>query len=346
MIVTIARSGMRFRFGAGSRQERSPPGWHVLLNPMSLSRTAETATVAQNGSDPRDTGQGLAYALLLITPALFATNYLTARVAVPLIPPFTLALLRWSLTAMLACAVALPLVRRHARQSLAEWRPLLLLGAVGMALCGASAYEAARTTVAVNIGLIYAASPAMIAVLARFMFGERLGMRQVAGMIACLTGVLWIIARGMPASLLQMQFVTGDLWALAGAIGWAVYSVLLKKHTGQLPPQVRFVWLCAAGAVVMLPFSVWELARVPAHWTLEAAGYVALLVVVASFGAYQGYDKAQRVLGAARTGIIMYLGPVYAALLAWALLGEPLRQFHTVGAALVLGGVYLVNRRA
>ena len=306
---------------------------------MSSSRTAAASAA------PNEAEQRLAYVLLLVTPALFATNYLTARVAVPLIPPFTLAMLRWLLTALLACAVALPLVRAHLRGAAGEWRALLLLGAIGMALCGASAYEAARTTVAVNIGLIYAASPAMIAVLARFMFDERMSTRQIVGMLACVAGVLWIIARGAPASLLQLQFVPGDLWALAGSIGWAVYSVLLKKHGGRLPPQVKFVWLCLAGAVVMVPFAAWELTRVQAHWTLEAAGYVALLVIVASFGAYQAYDKAQRVLGAARTGIIMYLGPVYAAVLAWALLGEPLRMFHAVGAALVLGGVYLVSRK-
>jgi drug/metabolite transporter (DMT)-like permease len=325
---------------------------------MSISRTAassaEATTAAPDNISPlhpdsarrQAADQRVAYMLLFITPAMFATNYLTARVAVPLIPPFTLALLRWSLTALLACAVALPLLRANFPAARAQWRSLLLLGAIGMALCGASAYEAARTTVAVNIGLIYAASPAMIAVLARFMFDERLGRRQVAGMLACLIGVLWIIARGQPVTLLELQFVTGDLWALTGAIGWAVYSVLLKKYAGYLPAQVRFVWLCVAGAVVVLPFSAWELTRVQAHWTWQAAGYVALLVVVASFGAYQGYDKVQRVLGAARTGIIMYLGPVYAALLAWALLGEPLRMFHAVGAALVLGGVYLVSRKS
>jgi drug/metabolite transporter (DMT)-like permease len=87
------------------------------------------------------------------------------------------------------------------------------------------------------------------------------------------------------------------------------------------------------------------LVQVPVHCTAQAAGYLALLVVIASFGAYQAYDQVQRALGAARTGIIMYLGPVYAALLAWALLGEPLHGFHATGAALVLGGVYLVNRR-
>ena len=287
----------------------------------------------------------MATVLLWITPLFFVTNYLTARVCVPLIPPLTLALLRWGFTALLAGVVAWPLVRQHLRLARAEWRDLLLLGAIGMALCGASAYEAAKTTVAVNIGLIYAASPAMIAILARLLFDERLGRRQVAGMAACLAGVLWIIARGDPASLLRLQFVPGDLWSLAGSIGWAVYSVLLKQKRGGLPPPVRFVWLCVAGAAVLLPLSAWELTRVPAQWSLQAAGYVALLVVVASFGAYQAYDRVQRVLGAARTGIIMYVGPVYAAFLAWALLGESLHVFHAVGAALVLGGVWAVSRR-
>ena len=90
----------------------------------------------------------------------------------------------------------------------------------------------------------------------------------------------------------------------------------------------------------MLPLSAWELTQVQAHWTLEAFGYLALLVVAASFWGLPGLRHgAARAWRGARTGIIMYLGPVYAALLAWALLGEPLRMFHAVGAVLVLGGV-------
>ena len=54
----------------------------------------------------------------------------------------------------------------------------------------------------------------------------------------------------------------------------------------------------------------------------------------------------QRELGAARVGVVIYLGPLYAAGLAWLVLGEPLYAFHAVGMVLVLGGIYLVNRAA
>jgi drug/metabolite transporter (DMT)-like permease len=38
----------------------------------------------------------------------------------------------------------------------------------------------------------------------------------------------------------------------------------------------------------------------------------------------------------------MYLGPLYAAVVGWLLLGEPLALHHLVGGALVLSGVGLV----
>jgi len=40
------------------------------------------------------------------------------------------------------------------------------------------------------------------------------------------------------------------------------------------------------------------------------------------------------------------LGPIYAAASAWLVLGEPVLNFHWVGAALILPGIYLSTRPA
>ena len=40
----------------------------------------------------------------------------------------------------------------------------------------------------------------------------------------------------------------------------------------------------------------------------------------------------------------LYLGPPYAAVLAWLVLGEPIHAYHAVGLLLILPGVWLVNR--
>ncbi|WP_420417565.1 EamA family transporter [Pacificispira sp.] len=75
--------------------------------------------------------------------------------------------------------------------------------------------------------------------------------------------------------------------------------------------------------IILAPFTLWEAStgNVPV-WNWETAGWIALLALVASFGAYQVYAYVQRVLGAGRSSLLMYLVPIYNAVLAWALLGE------------------------
>jgi drug/metabolite transporter (DMT)-like permease len=61
-------------------------------------------------------------------------------------------------------------------------------------------------------------------------------------------------------------------------------------------------------------------------------------------GAYWIYGWAQKMLGASKVAVTLYLGPLYGALLAWLVLGEQLGWHHLLAAALILPGVYLVSR--
>ena len=105
-----------------------------------------------------------------------------------------------------------------------------------------------------------------------------------------------------------------------------------------------FYAICLYGTLVLLPFYIWEsLVFETMPVTSDSITAVALLVFIAGFGAYQAYGKAQAVLGAAKGGLILYLNPLYVAVLAWIFLGEPLQFYHYLGAALILPGIFLVN---
>ena len=52
-----------------------------------------------------------------------------------------------------------------------------------------------------------------------------------------------------------------------------------------------------------------------------------------------------RSLGAARVGVVLYLAPLYSALIGWAVLGESIEGFHALGAALILPGIWLSTQR-
>jgi drug/metabolite transporter (DMT)-like permease len=66
--------------------------------------------------------------------------------------------------------------------------------------------------------------------------------------------------------------------------------------------------------------------------------------VFPGYGAYLAYSVMQRELGAAQVSVVLYLAPIYAAIMAWLVLGEALHAYHAWGMALVLPGIYLVTR--
>lgn len=313
---------------------------------MTLERTADS----EAKRPPRYLGlseRQLALVLLFVAPVLFCSNMLVARATHDLIPPVALAFWRWAVTLLLLLPFTAAALWRERVRIRREWLDLLLLGLLGMGICGAFVYIGADTTTATNIGLIYAASPILIVVIAHFCYGEPLGALQSLGVALSLAGVIVIVCHGDLAILLNLSFVVGDLWVTISMIAWAVYSILLRHRPTVLRPMARFAAIVAGGVLVLLPFHAGEmlLGDVPAFDRTMIVS-VLVLAVAASFGAYQVYGLIQRVLGAGRAGLLMYLIPVYNGILAFVLLGEELKSFHLLGAALVLPGIFLATRRA
>ena len=289
----------------------------------------------------------LAWFLLMVAPLLMSSNMLAARYVEGSVPPVALAFGRWSLTLAFLLpftARALWCCRMVIRR---EWRTLLALGALGMGVCGAPVYLAGQTTTATNIGLIYSTTPILIVVFARLFWGERVSVRQVAGISLCLVGVVVIVTRGTPETLLQLAFTVGDLWTVLATVGWALYSVLLKYRPSKLDLTVRFAVITGAGLLTMLPFLGLEmgLGHVAA-FDGRTVGIWIFLALVPGLGAYLLYGKLVAMVGPGRTGLLMYLVPVYIAGLAYVLLGEMPQIFHLVGILLILPGIWLATSSA
>ena len=292
----------------------------------------------------------IALVLLFIAPALFCSNMLTARLVHDSFPPVALAFWRWFATLGLLLPFTATALWRHRRDIQREWRDVLILGALGMGVCGAIVYIAADTTSATNIGLIYAASPIVIVALARLFYHEPLTPLQTAGILLSLAGVFTIVGRGDLQLLASLSFAPGDLWVVAAMSGWAVYAIMLRHRPSALPMMARFAAIVMGGVLILLPFTVMEGLGLDGRGgdmpALAPRSFltVGFLAVFASFGAYQVYGLVQRSLGAGPTSLLMYLIPVYNSLLAYLLLGEALHSYHLLGAALVLPGIYLATR--
>ena len=254
-------------------------------------------------------------------PLFWTVNHIVARKAPGVITPHVLAIARWALVGIfLAWLARVELKENWEILRTQVWR-YILLGALGMWVCGAGVYQAGVSTTMVNISLIYASSPVMIAVCSVLWLHEPFSKRQTLGVVIAILGV----------------------WILAASLAWAAYSLLQKHWRSTLSAGAQLACICAGGVLVMVPFTIWELmqADTPALGH-DAYMLIALAALFPGLGAYWLYGWVQKTIGASRVAMTLYLGPLYASVMAWIVLGEGIGLHHVVGGVLILSGVGLV----
>ncbi|MGB4115880.1 MAG: DMT family transporter [Polaromonas sp.] len=297
---------------------------------------------------PNSTDRRWALALLFITPLLWSVNYLVGRLAPGTIAPHMLALLRWAIAALILLPFAWSeLLAKRSSVFKNGWH-YLVFGALGMWICGAWVYIGARSTGATNIALIYALSPVFIALVSSLWLRERLGWLQWLGIALAFAGLVHVVIKGQWAALGQVKGVAGDLWILGATVSWTLYSIFLKRWPTDFSPIARLTLIIGGGVLVLLPLTALEamsgLPMTQTIWGWKTAALVVAAGIIPGAGAYLAYATLQKALGAARAGLTLYLGPVYAALVAYFVLGEPIQGYHALGAAVILPGIYLASR--
>jgi drug/metabolite transporter (DMT)-like permease len=274
---------------------------------------------------------------------LWSGNSIVGRAVRDDVPPFTLAFVRW----VGALLVVLPFAWRHLKIDGAalrrHWQIVLTLGLVGVAAFNGLLYSGLRHTTATNALLLQAAIPALVLLFDRTVFGVRATAWQVLGVTVSTLGVLAIITRGLPEALFGLQFGTGELMILAAVLAWSLYTSLLKLRPGIHPLSFLIVtFAIAAAAMAPLAAHEWQQGE-RIVWGPLALGSMAYVALLPSAVAYGLYNAAVADLGAVRAGLSITLLPLLGALLAAALLDEPLLGFHFLGMALILAGIMVSN---
>lgn len=283
--------------------------------------------------------QTAAYAMLALVMLLWAGNSIVGRAVREDIPPFLLALLRWT-GALLVIA---PFAARHIVADRAviarKWPVILLLGLLGVAAFNAFLYSGLRYTQASNGMLLQAAIPALVLVADFAIFGVRAGAGAMLGVALSTIGVVIIVFQGRFAALSEIAFNRGDALILCAVVVWAFYTSLLRLRP-QLHAQSFLGLTFAVGVIAMLPLAATEAAKIAAmRWTPEVFGAVLYVALLPSVVAYALFNAAVATLGPASAGQAITLMPLFGALLAALTLGEQLHGYHFAGMALILGGI-------
>jgi drug/metabolite transporter (DMT)-like permease len=288
-----------------------------------------------------DSRQLRAFALLALVMVLWAGNSIIGRAVRHDVQPMTLAFVRWAGASLILLPFALRPLRRDWPAIRAAWKPVLLLGLLGVGAFNALLYSGLRYTTATNGLLLQAAIPAAVVLFDRLFFRVRSPLLQNLGVLCSILGVALVVFEGDPSRALRLHFGYGDLLILAAVVVWSLYTVLLR-----LRPAVSGTSFIAVtfliGALAMAPFFVHDIVsgeRIA--FTPKVLGAFAYVAVLPSIVSYFIFNAATETVGPARAGLAITLMPIFGAFLSAALLGEKLHAYHFAGMALILLGIAL-----
>jgi len=279
--------------------------------------------------------------MLLATVSLWALNFTVSKYILDHgFHPLAYSSIRYSCAALIFAAITLAWEGslRIARRDAA----MIVLGATVLFANQLSFVYALRFTTATTVALIFGTLPIFTALFARGSGVEHLPFRFWAAAGLSFAGVA-LVALGSGGNL--SANLKGDMLALAGSATWAAYSVaigpLMRRYS---PFRLSAVFLLTA-AVALVAAGSGQLADQGFHFgALVWVGFVFAVLGPLVITNLLWFTAISRV-GPSRAALFANLQPFIAALVALALLSEPITTVQIVGGVGIAGGIALASRR-
>lgn len=286
-----------------------------------------------------------AYILLSLVALLWAGNFPASKIGLAELGPITLTAARAVLITPVLIVLArvlhgpFPTFRRR------DYTTFVILSLTGLVGNTTVWFWGMKYAGPINAGILGAAAPAVVAVTGAVWPGDRLSGPNVAGIGLTVAAVLLTLSHGSIDTLRTFSFNRGDLLILTSEIGWVIYALYSRATTTRLAAVTIMAGAHVVSSALLLPLAL----AVEGWRPLVQAGlpgwgvviYGAFPVTLGHLWFYQGI----RAVGAGRAAVFTNLIPFLVIGLSWAILGEPIRWYHAVGATVVIAGVVLTTRQ-
>ena len=286
------------------------------------------------------------YLLLTLTVLFWSGNMVLGRGIRADVPPLALAFWRWAIAFALVLPLACPHFRTQWPLLKKGWKPVLILGVLGVGGYNTFAYIALQYTSATNAVLLNSFIPVATIAISWAFLGKHLRRLEGIGVVISLCGVLTIIARGDLAVLAHLNLNAGDVWMLGAVLVWAIYTVGLAWRPAGVHPMLMLAAMTAVGLAALAPAWLWEMAQ-GRHINVTPASLASLAYVgiFPSFLGYIFYNRGVAEVGANKASLFIHLMPVFGTLLSAIFLAEIPHWYHYLGIALIFSGIWLTMKK-
>ncbi len=276
----------------------------------------------------------------------WGASFIATKIALRDAHPATIILLRFALGAGILW-LAIWRWRMFQRIGKRDGVYLAILGFIAVPLHQAIQAIGLLYTTASSMGWIIALIPIFTAILAWILLGEPMTTLKVIGSVIAFCGAVFVVTRGaLSLETFRLPSTLGDALAVASALNWAIFQVASKPILRRLEPTLAMAYLMLIGGIIIVPFaSLQTLSDLP-RLTLD--GWLAILflgIFCSGVGYLVWYDALSKV-DASQLSSLSYIQPMITVIIAALLLGETITPAILLGGAVILFGVYLVNRSA
>lgn len=285
------------------------------------------------------------YLLLVFCAMVWAGNATAGRLAAGHVSPYLLTSLRWLVASVVLLSIARPMLRRDWPTIVRHWPYLAAMGAVGFTLFNNLFYLGLNYTTSINAAIIQAGTPFMVFVVNFVVFRLRSTWLQLVGFALTLVGVVLTATEGDPLRLTGLHINIGDAYVLTASLAYGAYTAVLIRK-----PDLHWLSLITVLAVfaflASIPFVLWESAAgklLPPD--MVGWGVVLFAALLPAILAQVMWIRGLDMIGSNRGGVFINLVPIFAAGMAVLLLGETFHLYHAVALSLVVGGVWISQRR-
>ena len=285
------------------------------------------------------------YMEALFAVIVWGASFIATKVALQYISPITIVWLRF-LMGVIILGLTVVLQKQFAVPVRKEWSYFALLGFLGITFHQWLQSNGLQTSEAGTTAWIVATTPVFMALLGWFLLREKLGWVKNLGILLAFAGVLIVVSKGNFGSISIGRFgAPGDVLILISAINWAVFSALSRRGLNSHHPSLMMFYVMSFGWLFtsILFLTTNGFAEI-GDLTVNGWMAVAFLGIFCSGLAYIAWYDALKALTTAQTGVFLYIEPLVAVVVAFFILGEAITPASLLGGAIIIFGVWLVNR--
>lgn len=221
---------------------------------------------------------------------------------------------------------------------------VFLLGIFGSSLYFLTENYALKLAVVNDVSFIVCTTPLVTIILALLFFKSvKASLPLVVGSVFALIGVALVIFNGH--FVLHLDPL-GDFLALAAAVSWAIYSLVMKSFSSHYSPFFITRKVFFYGLITILPIFIihpWTFSF-EQLFTPSIGLNLLYLGVVASFVCFAAWAWVITKLGALRASNYIYFNPVTTVITSAIVLNEHMTPIAYVGSAFILIGVFVANK--